>query len=259
VSVVWDPARYGVFSSERSQPFFDLVSRIPADDPRGVVDLGCGSGELTATLAHRWPDARVHGVDSSPQMIGRARAGSESDRVDFELADLAGWRPSDETDVVVSNAALQWVPEHRVLLRGWADDLKPGATLAWQVPGNFESPSHRAMRELAESKHWRGRLAGVLRHADAVDSPAGYLDLLVGAGFEASVWETTYLHVLHGPDPVLEWVRGTGLRPILQALPPAEAAEFERVYAETLRAAYPSGEHGTVYPFRRIFAVGRKR
>jgi trans-aconitate 2-methyltransferase len=258
MTVIWDPGRYRVYADERSRPFFDLTSRVRAQAPRGVVDLGCGTGELTASLADRWPDARVHGIDSSPQMIARARTASD-DRVTFELADLATWMPSPDTDVVVSNAALQWVPEHRTLLARWAHALRSGAWLAWQVPGNFEAPSHRLMRELADSPRWRPRLENVLRHGDAVDEPSAYLRLLQSAGFEAETWETTYLHVLTGDDPVLEWVRGTGLRPILQALSPADAASFETEYAQALREAYPAGPYGTEFAFRRVFAAGRKR
>lgn len=256
----WDPTRYGRYADERSRPFFDLVSRIDMDAPHGVVDLGCGDGGLTTSLADRWPTARVTGIDSSPQMIGRAR-GAAADRpaLSFALADLADWDPEGDTDVVVSNAALQWVPEHRTLLTRWARALAPGAWLAWQVPGNFDAPSHALMRELASSERWAEKLSGVLRHTDVVDEPGAYLRLLQDAGFEAQAWETTYLHALPGPDPVLDWVRGTGLRPVLQALSPVDAESFETEYAFLLRDAYPPGANGTIFPFRRIFTVGRKR
>jgi trans-aconitate 2-methyltransferase len=160
--------------------------------------------------------------------------------------------------VVVSNAAFQSVPTHRSLLRDWAAALPTGAWLAWQVPGNFASPSHALMRSLAESPRWKDRLGGVLRHEDPVDSASAYATLLLDLGWQADAWETTYVHVLPGTDPVLEWVRGTGLRPILAVLSETEQAEFETSLAALLRDAYPPGPAGTLFPFRRTFCVGHK-
>lgn len=257
-SPTWDPETYARFSDERARPFLDLTRRIRATDPRIVVDLGCGSGELTATLAHRWRHSRVTGLDSSTDMVEKAALTSASARVHFTLADIGGWRPDEETDVVVSNAALQWVPDHRRLLVEWASALSVGAWLAFQVPGNFDAPSHALMRDLAASPRWRRRLDGVLRHEHAVEDASGYLALLARAGLTADAWETTYLHVLSGVDPVLEWVRGTGLRPVLQALGEDDSAAFEAEYAALLREAYPSEEYGTVYAFRRVFCVSQK-
>jgi trans-aconitate 2-methyltransferase len=256
----WDPAKYVQFGDYRDRAYFDLTARVQADAPRHVVDLGCGPGNLTATLAERWPEAEVLGVDSSEEML--ARSGDHAARsanLSFSLADIAEWTPSDQTDVVVTNAALQWVPGHRELLPRWLDALKPGAWFALQVPGNFNSPSHTLMRGLAESETWAGRLAGVLRHDVVVGAPEEYLDIMLDAGCVADAWETSYLQLLPGANPVLEWVRGTALRPVLAALPAGEAREFEAEYAARLEEAYPKGAHGTVFPFRRIFAVARKR
>jgi trans-aconitate 2-methyltransferase len=225
-----------------------------------VVDLGCGPGNLTATLAERWPGAEVLGIDSSAEMLQKAAEHSaRASNLGFAQADIAEWMPSDRTDVVVSNAALQWIPGHPALLAGWLEALRPGAWFALQVPGNFSSPSHVLMRQLAESERWREALGGVLRHDDAVAEPAKYLNIMLDAGCDADAWETTYQQVLQGQDPVLEWVRGAGLRPVLAALPAAEAAEFEAEYSALLSGAYPATSHGTVFPFRRIFAVARKR
>ncbi|MDQ0756532.1 trans-aconitate 2-methyltransferase [Arthrobacter sp. B3I4] len=254
----WDPAKYVQFGNYRDRPFFDLTGRVHAEAPGRVVDLGCGPGNLTATLAARWPDAAVQGLDSSAEMLekaGRLAAGNLS----FGAADIAAWMPAPDTDVVVTNAALQWVPGHRELLPRWLEALRPDAWFALQVPGNFSAPSHSLMRGLADSDEWAGRLAGVLRHDGAVAEPADYLALMLDAGCEADAWETTYLQLLPGRDPVLEWVRGTGLRPVLAALSAEEAERFEADYARLLTEAYPPGAHGTVFPFRRIFAVARKR
>lgn len=254
----WDPARYVQFGDYRNRPFFDLVGRIRAEKPRVVVDLGCGPGNLTATLAERWPKAQVLGLDSSVEMLRHAAADSVLPNLTFSLGGIAEWVPSAGTDVVVTNAALQWVPGHVELLKKWLDALEPGAWFALQVPGNFNAPSHARMRELAESASWADRLAGVLRHSDAVAEPDEYLEVMLDAGCEADAWETTYHQVLPGDNAVLEWVRGTGLRPVLAALPPNEAVEFEAEYAALLETAYPVTGHGTVLPFRRIFAVAHK-
>lgn len=255
----WDPSKYVEFGNHRDRPFHDLVARVQASDPRLVVDLGCGPGNLTTTLADRWPGARIVGIDSSEEMLQKAESQArEFSQLHFKHGDIADWTPEADTDVVVTNAALQWVPGHQGMLTAWLNALKPGAWFAMQVPGNFTSPSHTLMRELAESPRWSKRLGGVLRHDGAVGSPADYLSLMLDAGWSADAWETTYQQVLQGQDPVLEWVRGTGLRPVLAALSAAEAADFEQEYSALLREAYPATSHGTVFPFRRIFAVARK-
>jgi trans-aconitate 2-methyltransferase len=249
----WDPTQYGRYAGQRSRPFFDLVSRIEAEAPKSVVDLGCGTGELTVTLKDRWPQATVRGIDSSQEMIERAPSASG---VSFALGDAANFDATG-TDVVVSNALLQWVPEHDRLLIAWAEQLNPGGWLAFQVPSNFSAPSHRLMRGLAESPEWHARLHGVLR-ADPVLQPPQYLDLLATQGMTVEAWQTEYLHVLQGQNPVLEWVRGTGLRPVLNALSEIEAEQFCATYAAMLNEAYPPQPYGTVFGFLRTFVVAHK-
>jgi trans-aconitate 2-methyltransferase len=261
----WDPVQYSLFADERGRPFLDLLARVDCRAPRRVVDLGCGPGNLTALLAARWPSAAVEGVDSSPEMISRA---ASVNGVAFRVEDARSWQMPADADVVISNAALQWVPGHQELLLQWAASLPTDGWLALQVPGNFDAPSHTLMRTLAVSPRWAPLVGDVLRHQDAVGSAADYAQLLLGAGLTVDAWDTTYLHVLTGPDPVLDWLRGTGLRPVLQALADRPAPDpgdarpaadvFEAEYAAALREAYQPTEHGTLFPFRRIFAVAHK-
>ena len=252
----WEPALYRAFDDHRSRPFVDLVARIGPLDPAlpRVVDAGCGPGHLTGLLAARFPGAAVEAFDSSPEMVRAARAAG----VDAVPADVREWTPAPDTGAIVSNAVLQWVPGHDDVLRRWLAALRPGAWLAVQVPGNFGAPSHVLIRELAAQPQWRDRLA--LRAAGTVLDPAGYAELLSSAGADADVWETTYLHALDGDDPVLRWIEGTALRPVRDTLDDAGYARFVGELAPRLRAAYPPGPDGrTRFPFRRVFAVARRR
>ncbi len=259
---MWDPAQYLNFAGERSRPFFDLTSRIAAASPGFVVDLGCGPGQLTASLAARWPDANVLGIDSSAEMIAAAeliddRELSGRGTLTFSVEDVSDWKPERDVDVIISNAVLQWVPRHLDLLPRWAGWLASGGWLAFQLPGNFDQPSHAVLRELAASDPWRAELSDIQLNRQSAD-PDVYLDLLARQGLAVDAWETTYLHVLSGPDPVTEWYKGTGLRPVLAALEPERATEFLRQYGEKVREAYPAAPYGTVLPFRRMFVVAHK-
>ncbi|MGN6303060.1 MAG: trans-aconitate 2-methyltransferase [Angustibacter sp.] len=267
--VSWDPTAYARFAAERGRPFDDLVRRVAATEPARVVDLGCGAGDLTATLARRWPGAQVLGVDSSPQMLAKAAAEAEAadlaGRLAFVEGDLADWTPDEPVDVLVTNAALQWVPQHLDLLPRWVDALAPGGWLALQVPGNFAAPSHALMREVATQPPFADRLAGVLRGTESVAQPSTYATLLADRGCSVDAWETTYMQVLDpegelGADAVLAWVSGTGLRPVLDALAddPELREQFVDTYGERLRAAYPRRPWGTLLPFRRVFCVAHK-
>jgi trans-aconitate 2-methyltransferase len=257
----WDPEQYLRFEDERARPFADLLARVPHPSPSSVVDLGCGPGNMTAKLLERWPGSRVLGLDSSPEMIERAQAHSLPGRLDFVLQDLRDWQPEQPVDVIVTAATLHWVPDHLPLVRRFIGNLAAGGVFAFQVPGNFRQPSHTLLEELASSERWREILAPAMTQIPSAPEPHEYLEAILAAGAWADVWETTYLHVLKGPDPVLQWISGTGMRPVLAALDasagPTGRKEFLRTYAALLRAAYPrDADDRTIFPFRRIFGVG---
>ncbi len=256
VGDMWSPAEYLSYADERERPFWDLVARVHAPHARHVVDLGCGPGTATARLLGHWPQATVLGIDSSPAMLQQAGARAVPGRLHFELADMALWRPvPGSLDVVLSNAALHWVPGHAELLGQWLAGLRPGGVLAFQVPGNFSAPSHVLLRELVASPRWRSRLSGA-GDAPGAYSPAEYHRWLTGLGAVAEVWETTYYHALTGPDPVAHWLQGSALRPYLSLLQADDAAELLDSYAAAVREAYPPGPDGTtLFPFRRVFVV----
>lgn len=259
--MLWDPSQYARFSDHRSRPFHELVARIGAKEPEVVYDVGAGPGDATATLASRWPHACVTGWDSSAEMVESAQHYA-APRLSFREADARDV-DVETADVVVSNAMLQWLPDHRELLDGWLRRMRHGAWLAFQVPGNFDAPSHRILRETAASGPWAARLAGVLRGGETVDDPADYAGRFLDAGWDVDAWETTYTQWLPGEDPVFEWVKGTAMRPVYDALAGEGVEAFEEDYKARLREAYPSrpdakGEPTTAFGFRRLFVVGRR-
>ena len=261
----WDPGAYGLFADERGRPFRDLLAQVPTARPDLVVDLGCGHGPATLALAERWPDARVVGVDASEEMLASARALDAGGRVEWVHADLRDWDPASlgqRPDVVVTSSTLQWVPGHLDLVGAWVEALTDDGCLALQVPGNFDAPSHRLMRQVADEHLRAGELTAAL-DMPVVGEPATYLRLLVRLGCTVDAWETTYLHVLdpaaEDENPVLTWVSATGLRPVLDLLTDDEEREaFLGPYREALLEAYPRSSAGVLFPFRRVFAVARK-
>jgi trans-aconitate 2-methyltransferase len=268
VADIWNPLQYEKFSEHRQRPFADLTSRVGALAPGVVVDLGCGTGPLTLWLARRWPEARIIGVDASVEMLEQARGNDGAERVEWtQVEDVATWDPTEvgmPIDVIVTNALLQWVPSHRQLIPGWISALAPGGWFAMQVPGNFKAPSHALLREVAASSPRAGELLARLHGAESVSEPATYAALLAGLDCESDAWETTYQHILDpGGDqrnPVLEWTKGTALLPVFDVLKgESERANFVAAYGDALLRAYPRQSFGTIFAFRRIFAVAHKK
>ncbi|OBF16346.1 trans-aconitate 2-methyltransferase [Mycobacterium sp. ACS4331] len=252
---MWNPDAYLAFADHRGRAFFDLTSRIGATAPRRVADLGCGPGNLTVTLGQRWPNAVLEAVDSAPEMVAAARERG----LDAVVGDITDWAPAPDTDVVVSNAALQWVPSHRDVLVRWVSLLAPGAWIAMQVPGNFDNPSHRAVRAVARSPEFADDLADItFRDGDVVDTPLRYAELLTDAGCAVDAWESTYIHELAGETPVLDWITGTALTEVKARLSEQRWQDYRRAITPLLAQAYPVRPDGrTFFPFRRVFVVAR--
>jgi trans-aconitate 2-methyltransferase len=257
-AVAWDPTIYLRFSDERLRPGFDLLARVGDLPPGPLAELGCGTGVHARAIAERWPDRGFTAIDSSPEMLKQAAATPSSIR--WVEADLTSWAPPEKVALAFSNAVLQWVDEHVVLFPRLMAMLVPGGVLAVQMPRNFDAPSHALMREAAQAGPWAATLKPLLR-PDPVGSPETYYDRLAPLAQDGlDIWETEYLHVLSGEDAVLTWMRGTALRPLLNALEESERAGFERTLAERLRHAYPRRADGhTLLPFRRIFILARAR
>ncbi len=253
---MWDPSQYGLFRDARKRPFFELLARVDVSAPAHVADLGCGTGDLTRRLAERWPGARVWGVDSSEAMVAEASRAALPERLRFEVADLARWEPPAPLDVLVSNAALHWLADHEALLARLVGMLAPGGVLAFQVPANFEAPSHRRIDEVRAHPRFAAALASVRKgHAESL---ATYEAWLSGRGLTVDAWETAYLHVLPGEDAVLQWLLGTTLRPVMAALGKEEGEAFLAQLRPLLRQDYPARERGTPFLFTRRFVVAAR-
>jgi trans-aconitate 2-methyltransferase len=251
----WDPKTYLAFADERTRPAAELLARVPVEAPERVVDLGCGPGNSTALLADRWPGAHIAGIDSSPEMIRQARESGV--RAEWSVADIADWTVSAPCDVVYSNAALHWVGDQASLLPRLMQSVRPGGALAFQVPLNFDMPSHALMREVAAKGSWAAKLRDV-RNIVLMSSEQSF-DILEPHATGLDIWETEYLQVMEGPDAIYRWVSGTGLRPFVQALDGAERETFIEAYKARLNAAYPMRKSGkTLFPFRRLFVVARR-
>ncbi len=249
-----DPVQYARFSDQRSRPFFNLLERVPQGDFRRIVDLGCGSGELTVSLAERWPQASVLGLDNSAQMLEKAWQHQMPGRLEFLNGDIVDY--AEPADLIFANAALQWVDDHTTIFPRLVELLNPGGVLAVQMPFSHVQRSHELLEETVRTGPWATRLEAW--HRFRVEPLASYVEQMLELGCEIDAWETTYYFVLQGENPVLEWVKGTSLQPILTLLDTSEREQFTAQYAGKLRDAYPPTSHGTVYPFRRIFFVARR-
>jgi trans-aconitate 2-methyltransferase len=253
--MAWDPDVYMKFAGERTRPAVELLARVQVTAPERVIDLGCGPGNSTAVLAERWPHASIEGLESSSEMLAKARASQV--RATWIDSDVESWAPTHGYDVIFSNATLHWIPNHRVLLPKLMARLRDGGVFAFQVPHNFDEPSHVLMREIATAGPWAQKLADARRIN--VELPETYFDILAPLSTAVDIWETTYLHALEGVDPVFDWVSGTGLRPFVQRLRGDERDDFLSAYRTRLRDAYPRRADGTtLFPFRRLFAVTRR-
>lgn len=248
----WDPEQYLAFGRERTRPARELLTRVPIDAPARVVDLGCGPGNSTALLRARFPAAEIVGVDSSREMLEKARASAVD--AHFVEADIATWAPDAPVDVLYANASLQWLADHETLLPRLMASLAAGGVLAMQLPRNFEEPCHTLLRDLARAHPKLGNV----RDWWNVLAPEAYYDALEPLAAHVDLWETRYLQVLTGDDAVFEWMSGSGLRPFAAALRGAEREAFLAEYRERLAAAYPERASGTtLYPFLRLFVVAR--
>ena len=249
----WNAAVYLSFGNERLRPALDLLAQVPIERPELVYDLGCGPGTATIHLKRRWPEARVIGVDGSPDMLARARA--EHDDIEWVEADLTAWQPDAPGDVVYSNATFQWLDDHHTLLPRVVEAVKPGGVLAIQVPNNWREPSHVSMAETAKNGPWRDRVVPILRELPVL-MPHEYYAILRPLVSYLNIWETTYHQLLEGDDPIVAWTSGSSLRPLLDPLNEEERAAFVEEYRRRVTPAYPKQADGrTIYPFRRIFMV----
>lgn len=253
----WDAALYLQFADERTRPAADLLARVPLDNPLHVVDLGCGPGNSTELLRRRWPRATIVGIDNSPEMLDAARAAFPAGR--WVRADVAHWSADPPVDVVFANASLQWVRDHGRLLPRLLAQTAPGGVLAVQMPANRESPLWQQVKRLADAPEWRKRLTAAA-HAVATESLAFYYDTLRPHCQRLDVWETEYGHILPNAEAIVAWVRGTGLRPYLDAFETDDQrGRFEERLLQAVRAAYPPRIDGQVlFPFRRAFIVAQR-
>ena len=251
--MAWDPVQYLAFADQRTRPARELLSRIALDKPGNVVDLGCGPGNSTQALRDRWTDSDILGVDNSPPMLARAKADGPNAR--WLEADINSWRPDRPVDLIYSNATLQWLDGHARLFPALMSHIAEAGALAVQMPHNFDAPSHCLLREVALGGAWASTLAPILRE-EPVGDPDFYYDLLAPLSRSIDIWETDYLQVMEGDSPVLDWIKGTALVPLLTALDAPDQEAYLAALGEKLRAAYPRRSDGkTLFSFRRLFII----
>jgi trans-aconitate 2-methyltransferase len=255
--MTWNPQQYLKFAQPRLRPAIDLLARIDATSPARIYDLGCGTGGITRLLAQRWPHAHITGVDDSAEMLGQAAR--QSSAIEWVRQSVASWRPTERADLIFSNAALHWLPEHGQLFSSLVDALAPNGILAVQMPRNFQAPSHTLIHETARSGPWQDALARLIEPSP-VHEPQFYYSLLHERAVNLDIWESEYLHALEGKDAVKEWTKGTWLKRFLDALEEPQRSDFEAEYARRVSAAYPPLANGqTLFPFRRLFIVLQRK
>jgi trans-aconitate 2-methyltransferase len=251
----WDPAQYLRWSDHRVRPAVDLIQRIPLERPAHIVDLGCGTGNVTALLRRAWPEAGVTGVDASAAMLERARTSDA--QVTWQQAEIGHWTPTAPVDLLFSNAALHWLDDHAALFPRLLGLVAPGGVFAVQMPRNFGEPSHTSIADLAREARWRERLGHLVR-VEPCKAPAYYYDLLAPRAKALDIWETVYAQALTGDNPVADFVKGSWLKLFLDALDAEDRATFETAYRARVARAYPPRPDGTtLFPFRRLFIVAR--
>ena len=254
--MTWNPQQYLKFGGERLRPAHDLLARIAIERPRHIVDLGCGTGTVTALLRAHWPEAQIVGVDNSESMLKRARSALPD--VEWEFADLARWAPATPPDLLVSNAALHWLDDHETLFPRLLSHLRPDGVLAVQMPAQHLAPSHQLGYALAESARWRDSLRDLVRRRPILD-PHEYYSLLRPRVSSLDMWFTEYVQVLTGDNPVAEFTKGSFVGAWLSALPDGDAREFESDYRQQIASAYPARDDGaTLFPFRRFFLIAKR-
>ncbi len=250
----WNPDAYLKFQDERTQPSYDLAARVGLSSPKNIVDIGCGPGNSTRVLRERWPQAHITGMDSSPQMIAKARA--DFPRETWILADAATWETDERYDLVFSNAVLQWIPGHAALADKLFALLNPAGALAVQVPANNDSPIYLAVNEVAGREPYRAAMRGCVELL-TYHTPGFYYDLLSSLSPHVSMWQTTYYHVLTSHQGLIDWYSSTGMRPYLERLPDAEQKRaFQEQVLDACRTQYPLQKDGRIlFPFKRLFFV----
>jgi trans-aconitate 2-methyltransferase len=251
----WSPATYLQFEDERTRPARDLLAQVPLVTARKVVDVGCGPGNSTALLVARYPDAKIVCIDSSPAMLEEARRALPEAL--FIEADANTWLPDPDTDLVFANATYHWIPDHLMIFRRILSTLRPGAVLAVQMPDNLAEPAHQLMRQVAVDGPWTERLAGAARAP--LPPVREYYDALQSKASRLDIWHTIYNHVLKGPEAIVDWVRGTGLRPFIDPLSRDERDEFLSRYRARIADAYPAAIDGKVLlRFPRLFIIAAR-
>jgi len=255
--MVWDPQQYLKFSGHRLRPAVDLLMRIPDSAVRSIADLGAGAGNVTKLIKERWPEAAVTGVEGSAEMVAAGRKAAPE--IEWLQQDLAAWHPAQAYDLIYSNAALHWLPDHAALFPALMQKVAPGGILAVQMPRNFTAPSHVLIGETALNGPWRSKVEHLVT-PPPVGEPGFYHGLLAGLSENIDIWETEYLQVLEGENPVKEWTKGTWLTRYLDILKGEEKAAFEAAYGERVAKAYPKNASGqTLFPFRRLFMVAQRK